>query len=333
MSDVASLFNTPPKTLGHLGVAFEGLFSTLKSDEEVRKFVSNQFLEDSETYVLRHQNTDHGHRLIEIALKHIGLENRLQHFSILDIGSGAGLTAIPLLKIFPNASIVGMDISPNMLAHFQKHLKKSGDFRDRCVLVQGNAEDLDFKESSFDFVVGAAILHHLFRPEKVIESCSKILKPGGHAIFFEPFEMGYSLTAIILRQLISSQNHFLSFKNRPRLSREVVDFFKCIIRDQEARTSDDKGIYAHLDDKWLFTRDFFESHSRKLGLTLVKIASYGDSKRIFDENIEELLRQGLGKSRDAVPQWAWNIIGSYTQSFSSEARKELLTESCVILRK
>ena len=44
-----------------------------------------------------------------------------------------------------------------------------------------------------DLAVGAAILHHILDPAKVLASCHRALKPGGWAIFFEPFEAGNTI--------------------------------------------------------------------------------------------------------------------------------------------
>ena len=44
-----------------------------------------------------------------------------------------------------------------------------------------------FVPESFDLVTGAAILHHLIDPSRALVAAHRALKPGGFAMFFEPF--------------------------------------------------------------------------------------------------------------------------------------------------
>ena len=51
-----------------------------------------------------------------------------------------------------------------------------------------DCEHMEFDASSFDFIYGRAILHHL-NLEKALAEISRVLRPGGRAVFLEPLGM------------------------------------------------------------------------------------------------------------------------------------------------
>ena len=110
----------------------------------------------------------------------------------VDFGSGFGNTVIPLLENYRDLSIVATDISPDLLAILLREAGKRG-IRDRCAAVSLDAQRDYFAEGFADIVFGGAVLHHLAEPEALLTTVMRVLKPGGHAIFFEPFENGHSV--------------------------------------------------------------------------------------------------------------------------------------------
>src|SRR5439155_21417989 len=147
------------------------------------------------------QNVPYFRHLIETALQRIGLDPRSIN-SVLDIGSGAGNSVLPILELCPHAFVVASDLSIELLALLKGAIEEQGHI-ERCALVQLNAEDLDFHAESFDLVVGAAILHHLFAPDETIRRCGTILKRGGFALFFEPFETGNLVLRMIYHSILN----------------------------------------------------------------------------------------------------------------------------------
>src|SRR5262245_27811894 len=74
---------------------------------------------------------------------------------ILDAGCGSGRLTAHLLRKFPGADFVGLDISPDMLEHSRKHLNR---FRRRLRLVRGDLLSAG-PGSGFDLVFSNATFH------------------------------------------------------------------------------------------------------------------------------------------------------------------------------
>lgn len=105
--------------------------------------------------------------------------SRTDSFSILDVGCGTGSLTIDLARTFPKAKITAVDLSFPYLKLAQKKLNKFP----RVGFLQGNAEDLPFKDQTFDAVVSCYLFHELPRTarEKVIQEMNRLKKPTGVA--------------------------------------------------------------------------------------------------------------------------------------------------------
>lgn len=97
---------------------------------------------------------------------------------ILDMGCGIGQKTLPLVEAFPEAEVVGIDLSAPMLMYAHKRAEARGK---RVIFMQQNAERTSFPEASFDLVCSTLLLHEL--PEsairQVIAESYRLLKPGG----------------------------------------------------------------------------------------------------------------------------------------------------------
>ena len=325
------LYNLPLFDLGSAGnEKLKGILSPLYDDSVIGNYLQSQFTKSAQVYIDKYQHLEHFTNLISTAFQKIQLcpQNEL---TILDIGSGAGNTIFPLLKICPDARVIASDLSVEMLVSLKEGMKRFIADQKRgynCFLLQLNAEQLDFVDESFTLVMGGAILHHMISPEKTLNGCAKVLKQGGYAIFFEPFEEGN----IILR---NAYNVILNDSRQGALPPEVRSLFRSLIVDYDARMVRDKPLprLNNLDDKWFFNKRCFLDLSREYGFSECIIYPLHATERQFELQTEVYLRLGGGKTRDALPNWAWEIIRQYDQCFSEDTKKELLIEGCLILKK
>lgn len=70
---------------------------------------------------------------------------------ILDLGTGTGVVALALAERYPEAEVVGIDLSPGMIE--EARAKLTPDLAGRVVLEVGDASALDRPDGAFDLVV------------------------------------------------------------------------------------------------------------------------------------------------------------------------------------
>ncbi|MGB3401646.1 MAG: class I SAM-dependent methyltransferase [Microcoleaceae cyanobacterium] len=103
---------------------------------------------------------------------------------ILDLGCGTGSTTLLLKQAFPAAEVIGLDLSPYMLAAAEAKAKTPGL---EIQFIHGNAENTGFKQASFDLVT-ASLLFHETPPsvtQIILQEAFRLLPPGGELIILD----------------------------------------------------------------------------------------------------------------------------------------------------
>lgn len=80
-----------------------------------------------------------------------------KNIKILEVASGTGTLTRMLALAFPDAQITAVELSPSYVGFSKKRLSE---FKNVSIL-QGNAEELDFNDGSFDVVVSTYLHHEL----------------------------------------------------------------------------------------------------------------------------------------------------------------------------
>lgn len=97
---------------------------------------------------------------------------------ILDIATGTGDLAITISKALPQASIIGADISENMLeVGKQKVIKKKLD--DRIKMELGDSEKLKYNDGFFDAVTVAFGVRNYEDLDKGLKEMNRVTKTNG----------------------------------------------------------------------------------------------------------------------------------------------------------
>jgi ubiquinone/menaquinone biosynthesis C-methylase UbiE len=113
---------------------------------------------------------------------HVGLYCRAG--SILDVGTGPGWLLVALRRSLPALDLVGVDISPAMVATARENMKRAG-----CAaaidLRVAAAESLPFPDDTFDAVVSTGSLHHWKHPLAALNEAHRVLKPGGYGLVYD----------------------------------------------------------------------------------------------------------------------------------------------------
>ena len=99
----------------------------------------------------------------------------------LDYGCGHGMAAVAMARA--GAAVTAFDLSPGYVNEARARAAANG-VRVECVTADG--EELPFPDDTFDAVWGNAILHHLDLT-KAGRELRRVLKPGGVAVFCEPW--------------------------------------------------------------------------------------------------------------------------------------------------
>ena len=103
---------------------------------------------------------------------------------IIDLGCGTGSTTIMLKQAFPNAQVIGLDLSPQMLVMAEYKAKESDlDIK----WVHGLAEQTDFANEEFDVVTASLLLHetppHI--SQAILQECFRLLSPSAQVIILD----------------------------------------------------------------------------------------------------------------------------------------------------
>ena len=96
---------------------------------------------------------------------------------VLEVGCGQGLDAAGIVESC--ASYTGIDLSERSLALARSALEAVAPAGVEYDFRQGDAENLDFPDSSFDVVYSIGVLHHTPGFEKAFAEIYRVLEPGG----------------------------------------------------------------------------------------------------------------------------------------------------------
>jgi demethylmenaquinone methyltransferase/2-methoxy-6-polyprenyl-1,4-benzoquinol methylase len=101
---------------------------------------------------------------------------------VLDLCSGTGYVARLVAAAHPSASILALDVSPEMLEVGRRRALAEGLGGIR--FVHGDAAELPLADASVDVVTAAFALHELPRPvrERSVEEVRRVLKPRGRLL-------------------------------------------------------------------------------------------------------------------------------------------------------
>ncbi len=192
--------------------------------EEKKKYVKDMFNDISKTYDLINILSSFGidrywrYKLI----KSIKL-NSSNH--LLDVATGTGDVAFGFLKKY-NVSITGLDIAKNMI-EISKHkaLKFSGNIDFKV----GDAENMDFMDSSFDALTISFGFRNLGSYDKALLEFYRVLKNNGRLAILEfskPTSRWFApIFKIYFNKIVPKLGALLSRKDAYLYLPESVDYF------------------------------------------------------------------------------------------------------------
>jgi len=103
------------------------------------------------------------------------------HPRILDLGCGPGLLSVEILKLIPDATVIGIDPLIKMLVLAKENTNTSGVQIFEPIL--GVSEKIPLKNNSIDTIVSRFSLPYWEQPQDSFLEMNRVLKPNGKIIF------------------------------------------------------------------------------------------------------------------------------------------------------
>lgn len=329
MDELKRYFSAPLADLGSTDLKYAGVLCPEPELNLPKIGVTETLLSGAEDYFKKFENFSYIFGLLKGELDALGVEPR---GIAIDFGSGFGNTVIPLLENYRELSIVATDISPDLLAILLREARKRG-IGDRCAAVALDAQRDYFAEGFADIVFGGAVLHHLAEPDALLKTVVRILKPGGHAIFFEPFENGHAVLRLAFEEILERAK-------AEQAAGPGFDFLAGLVKDIAVRSHRRaypgfSEAWFNLDDKWLFTHSYFDRMRHLTGASELRIRPFNNPVQPFTRHTRNSLANYAGLTvPDSLPGWAWEVLRRFDEdAFSADMRNDLVIEGAVVLTK
>ncbi|MHB0976424.1 MAG: class I SAM-dependent methyltransferase [Candidatus Aquicultorales bacterium] len=221
----------------------------------------------------------------QAVLKLIG-DNRYRR--ILDVGCGNGRDLDALAALRPEATVVGLDFSPNMVREASSRMARQG-FGNIEVKV-GDACALPFPGDYFDAIVCSEVVEHIPDYGAALTEFGRVLRPGGCAVLTTPNK----------RSLYGLDRRFLEWK----------------------RSRAGKKPWPHAFDSWKTPREMRAALSERGFRIAAQVGiCYLPGFILLGRAPEGLQRQAVLLTRLAEPLFSVTLRGSgYMMGFL--ARKE-----------
>ncbi|MFH1085736.1 MAG: class I SAM-dependent methyltransferase [Chloroflexota bacterium] len=120
----------------------------------------------------RHADDTFDHERLELLAKHVAVGQR-----VIEVDCGPGVLAAKLRD--RGANVVATDLS---LVAVERARAKGIP----CTQVDLDTQRLPFADGAFDVVVSNSAIEHRFFPERHLDECARVLKPGGRLILCLP---------------------------------------------------------------------------------------------------------------------------------------------------
>ena len=108
-------------------------------------------------------------------LKNLGLHDGV---TILDLGSGPGVTSMLFAKHFPSCRTIGVEPEDLLRARAEKLIESQG-LTQRCQFIKGTGDEIPVDDDSVDFCYARLVFQHLPNPMEVLAEMQRVTRPGG----------------------------------------------------------------------------------------------------------------------------------------------------------
>jgi len=124
-----------------------------------------------------------------------------QNDNVLDIGCGNGKSSRDIARIASTGSVLGVDLSPQMLEIARERAGKEG--LSNVSFVQADAQVHPFEKSVFDFAVSRLGVMFFSDPVAAFSNIARALRPGGRMALITWRELAHNEWLIELRKALA----------------------------------------------------------------------------------------------------------------------------------
>lgn len=136
-------------------------------------------------------------------------------YKVLEVGIGSAWTTEGIASQIGEGSVVGMDLTPEMLTRARRKLRDLGRLN-KVWLVQGDVENLPFKDNTFESIVSAGAAEHFPDLEKAIKEMSRTAKAESCITLLVPKKPKTELLKIFLNSIMAfftAEDLYAAFKS------------------------------------------------------------------------------------------------------------------------
>lgn len=283
---------------------------------------------DLEAGMARFREITHFETLLRAAVEGAGLSPPVGPV-ILVLAAGDGVSGVaPCLRLFRGARIVAADRTDAEFGPLRRHLRDSG-AEGRVICVEMEPENERFPAATFDLVTGSSILNRLIDPDRALANVFRLLKPGGHAVFFEPFD-GFGLIRLAFERVLA-EAELRGKPLNPPLAAALADH----VGEIAARTMPDSSRpgFAERAQKWLFSRESLTAGARQIGFREARFFSHNDHSTLYRDFARSLITHKVGAGVADMPDWAWGVLDSFDRALPPPVKRLLMLEGTMVLSK
>ncbi len=122
----------------------------------------------------------------------------------LEIGAGGGTCTLGLIAATPGVTALVTDTSPQFLRIIQRKLAAAGLAADSVSYATLAGEHLEaLPAESFDAIIIASALHHVWDWRAAVAAAARVLRPGGVLVLQEPCREGNLMMGLALDVVLS----------------------------------------------------------------------------------------------------------------------------------
>jgi arsenite methyltransferase len=147
---------------------------------------------------------------------------------VVDLGCGPATQLAQVAGLHPEASFLGVDLSPKMLGDAESHVRSLG--LDNVRFELGDITRLDLPDRSADAVLSTLVLHHLPSYDHLLacfREVARVLRPGG-ALYLADFGRLKSLKSVLFFAYMNAKHQphvfSLDYERSLRAAFELEDF-------------------------------------------------------------------------------------------------------------